>query len=600
MKKLFSVLFALSMLLLLAACGEEEVTLQQPIFGRIEVNEREPINEAGELVPYNVNRNEDIRVEIFLANPDNLQINAVSINGVSYRSHRFASGSTNSHIIIDFSAGNTIGPMTYTVESIEYSARGLLETMQIAERNTYEVNVIRNIPTVRFDRITPTVDTMEVNVPITDSDSVLTEITLILSHDGQTLEEQTLQPGQNNILFEDLLSGQNYSIRVEWTYNLLDGSGPNNEYIATEVSTPSKSTPTVSLVNEELLTTRYYFQIEYTDPSNVIAYENFEILLKSDDETVSEKVVSRHQLSNISFENLLANTEYSVEVRVSYDLNDGEGLRTEALLSFGFETLERTIPQITVSATPAAPANTPTTRLEVTLSNLNFEDMMDMSTFRLRLLDAEGVIVGKMDYIANTKAYTFFDLLYGYSYTLQLIGDVDFGDGEGYVEHILHEEQITTSSLSRPTVSIGVINLAGDTETGQPTFNFTTPINDPHNTLESVMLEVFAIPYEPNPDEDEDYVFDMLNYMINAQTVFDEDLEEDVIVGENILVANEGETPRTSHQFDLNTSTEYEYLIRVSMRYNLRNGGEDYEELHLDQRSFLVKTTPTPDEELEE
>ena len=592
MKKIITLFIAISFVFLLSACGEEEVTLQQPIFGRIEVNEREPMDETGELIPYNVNRNEDIRVEIFLANPDNLQINAVSINGVSYRSHRFAEGSTNSHIIIDFSAGNTIGPLTYTVESIEYSSRGLLETMQITQRNTYEVVVIRNVPTVRFDRITPTVDSLEVNVPITDSDAVLTTVTLNLTLDGEVVEEETLTTGQNNVRFDELLSGKNYSVRVEWRYNLQDGTGAKEEYIATEVSTPSKTRPTVSLVEEELLTTRYYFDLEYTDPSGVILNDTFTVHLLTDDETIETKTVTTDALSNISFESLLANTVYQVEVLVRYDLNDGEGEQESALLTFEFETLERTIPTITVSAAPT------TTSMDIILGNLNFEDMMDMSTFRLRLLDHEGEIVGKMDYIHNTRAYTFFDLWSGYAYTLQLIGDVDFGDGEGHVEHVLHEETVSTVSLSRPNVTIGPVTLTED-ENNQPIFTFNTPITDPNNTLVSVTLEVFAIPYKLNPDEDEEYEFDLLNYMINGQTIFDEELEQDVIIGENILIAGENETPRTTHTFNREESTEYEYFMRVSMRYNLRDRGDDIEEIHIDQRNFFIQTIPVEDQDEE-
>jgi len=586
MKKILTIIGVLFISTLLIACTEEAPTIQDPIFGRIEVNERYPLNDQGELEPYNVNRNEDIRVEVFLANPDNLQINAVSINGVSYRSHRFASGSTNEHIIIDFSSGNTIGPLTYTVESIEYSSRGLLETMQISQRNTYQINVLRNVPSIRFERVTPSVDSLEVSVPITDSDEVLTRVLLQLELDGTLVEEVNLEAGQNTHEFEDLLSGKNYSVRVEWAYNLMDGTGSKTGYIATEVTTPSKSAPTVELVEENLLTTRYQFDLLYTDPSGVLTEDTLTIQLLTGDDIIETQSVALDALETIEFGSLFANTDYTVMVWATYGLNDGEGEQTKTLLSFDFATLERTLPEINVNYTSTK------TSLNVTLSDLALEDMMDDGTLRLRLLNEDGDIVGKLDYIEEANSYTFFDLWSGYDYTLELIGDVNFGDGEGYVETILHEEILTTTSLAIPSVSIS--NVSYDEVAN--TFSFNTPITDSDNTLTEVRLEVYRIPYEIVLGEDE--VFDLWDYAIESVTIIDEDTEEEITLGENILTASEGE-PRTAHTYDLLESTETEYLIRVSMSYNLRDNKEDIEHVLMDVKSFFIQTIPQIEEPVE-
>jgi len=586
MKKILTIIGVLFISTLLIACTEEAPTIQDPIFGRIEVNERYPLNDQGELEPYNVNRNEDIRVEVFLANPDNLQINAVSINGVSYRSHRFASGSTNEHIIIDFSSGNTIGPLTYTVESIEYSSRGLLETMQISQRNIYQINVLRNVPSIRFERVTPSVDSLEVSVPITDSDEVLTRVLLQLELDGTLVEEVNLEAGQNTHEFEDLLSGKNYSVRVEWAYNLMDGTGSKTGYIATEVTTPSKSAPTVELVEENLLTTRYQFDLLYTDPSGVLTEDTLTIQLLTGDDIIETQSVALDALETIEFGSLFANTDYTVMVWATYGLNDGEGEQTKTLLSFDFATLERTLPEINVNYTSTK------TSLNVTLSDLALEDMMDDGTLRLRLLNEDGDIVGKLDYIEEANSYTFFDLWSGYDYTLELIGDVNFGDGEGYVETILHEEILTTTSLAIPSVSIS--NVSYDEVAN--TFSFNTPITDSDNTLTEVRLEVYRIPYEIVLGEDE--VFDLWDYAIESVTIIDEDTEEEITLGENILTASEGE-PRTAHTYDLLESTETEYLIRVSMSYNLRDNKEDIEHVLMDVKSFFIQTIPQIEEPVE-
>lgn len=586
MKKILTIIGVLFISTLLIACTEEAPTIQDPIFGRIEVNERDPLNDQGELEPYNVNRNEDIRVEVFLANPDNLQINAVSINGVSYRSHRFASGSTNEHIIIDFSSGNTIGPLTYTVESIEYSSRGLLETMQISQRNIYQINVLRNVPSIRFERVTPSVDSLEVSVPITDSDEVLTRVLLQLELDGTLVEEVNLEAGQNTHEFEDLLSGKNYSVRVEWAYNLMDGTGSKTDYIATEVSTPSKSAPTVELVEENLLTTRYQFDLLYTDPSGVLTEDTLTIQLLTGDDIIETQSVALDALETIEFGSLFANTDYTVMVWATYDLNDGEGEQTKTLLSFDFATLERTLPEINVNYTSTK------TSLNVTLSDLALEDMMDDGTLRLRLLNEDGDIVGKLDYIEESNSYTFFDLWSGYDYTLELIGDVNFGDGEGYVETILHEEILTTTSLAIPSVSISDVSY----DEVANTFSFNTPITDSDNTLTEVRLEVYRIPYEIVLGEDE--VFDLWDYAIESETIIDEDTEEEITLGENILTASEGE-PRTAHTYDSLESTETEYLIRVSMSYNLRDNKEDIEHVLMDVKSFFIQTIPQIEEPVE-
>ena len=590
MRKIILFTTLLMGLFVFAACNTTpEVELQSPTFANLEVNGRNPVGEDAELNRYIVNRNENIRVEIFLNNPDNLPINAVSINGVSYRSHRFASGTTNSRIIIDFSAGNTIGSTIYVLESIEYSVRGLLQTLTITQQNRYQVEVLKNMPVVRFDGIQSTTDTVSVSVFITDNDFVITSANLRIIYGDQLMETAPLNIGFNQLVFEGLFSNKEYSIEVSYLYDLDEGQGLRQNAIASTIRTGVKVKPTITLDAYTIANQELSIRLDTEDISDVLI-DNVIVSLYQDGVRKEVQELSLNQIHAILFTDLLAGTSYRVEIEGSYNLNEDTDDVTEMFVVFEFATEELELPSIVLEVMPEQ------TRLNVIATYPFLEDFIDYESLVLTVHDHEGEIVAQLNHIEESKRYSFFRLWSGYEYTINITGLIDYGDGQGFVQDVIYSEVFSTVALAVPTVSLGPPVLDTD-EFDIDFFTFNITHSDPDLTLLEVILEIYA--FTPlNPDDlEDDFVFDPRDYMINAVTLIDDDLNE-TIVGQNILTI-EFDGTRTfdlTHTIIADENTETEYLVKVYISYDLRNRQEPIQQALVDIMSFVIQTVPTIDE----
>ena len=589
MKKiiLFTIL-AMGIFVLGACTSTPEAELTPPVFSTIEVNGRSPIGEDAELNPFVVNRNENIRVEIFLSNPDNLPINAVSINGVSYRSHRFAGGTTNSRIIIDFSAGNTIGTTTYVLESIEYSVRGLLQTISISQTNRYQVEVLKNMPVVRFDGIQSTTETVSINVFITDNDFVITSATLRIIYDDQVIDSAPLNIGFNQLIFEGLFSNKNYSIEVGYLFDLGEGQGLRQNAIASTIRTGVKEKPSLTLESFDIDDQQLMIALDYEDNSQVFVGD-VTVMLYQEAMLIETREVPFDQLSMITFDNLRAGTNYNVEIEAVYNLNENTADSTQMFVEFAFSTEELILPSIILDVT------TEQTRLNVIATYPVLEDFIVYDSLVLTVHDHDDVVIARLEHIEESKRYSFFRLWSGYDYTINITGLIDYGDGQGFVEDVIYSEVFTTDALQVPTVTISnpeleLVEFDGDT------FSFNVVVSDPDITLLEVILEIYAFTPLDLDDEDEDFVFDPLDYLVNAEVEVDDDLNE-IIKGQNILTIDfdGSHTIDTGHSFIADEDTMTEYLVKVYISYNLRNREEPVIYELADIISFTIQTVPTVD-----
>lgn len=120
---------------------------------------------------------------------------------------------------------------------------------------------------------------------------------------------------------------------VDTTATRLDGLKSNNEYtlkatyknlqnqdetISIEFVTYAKAVPAVEIANVQSTQTAISFELNVTGTDNVGAITKIELLHGDDDPIVSENAAC-------SFENLLSNNDYTIQVTYVYDLNDGVG-----------------------------------------------------------------------------------------------------------------------------------------------------------------------------------------------------------------------------------------------------------------------------------
>ena len=123
--------------------------------------------------------------------------------------------------------------------------------------------------------------------------------------------------------FENLLSNNNYTVKVTYTYDLNDGVGEQQIVKTADIKTKAKVAPTVEIANVQSTQTQVSFELNITDTDNVGAITKIE-LLHGDDEPI---VAS--DLTDCSFANLKSGNIYTIYVEFVYDLNDNKGSITD-------------------------------------------------------------------------------------------------------------------------------------------------------------------------------------------------------------------------------------------------------------------------------
>ena len=178
------------------------------------------------------------------------------------------------------------------------------------------VTCAKATPTVEIMNVqsTQTEISFELNVTDTDNVGAVTKIELLHGND-----EPILATDLTARTFENLLSNNDYTVKVTYTYDLNDGAGKQQIVKTADIKTKAKAVPTVEITNAQSTQTQVSFELNITDTDNVGAITKIELLHGNDEPIVASDLTSR------SFENLLSNNDYTVKVTYTYDLNDGVG-----------------------------------------------------------------------------------------------------------------------------------------------------------------------------------------------------------------------------------------------------------------------------------
>jgi hypothetical protein len=159
---------------------------------------------------------------------------------------------------------------------------------------------------------------------VTDADQV-GAVSAIELYQGETLVEALTDLSVRE--FTGLLSNNEYTVKVTYTYDLNDGLGSQTLTINQAATTLAKATPVVVVDNIVPTQTSFGFGITVTDADQVGAVSAIELY---QGETLVEALTD---LSVREFTGLLSNNEYTVKVTYTYDLYDGEG--EQELVTYG-------------------------------------------------------------------------------------------------------------------------------------------------------------------------------------------------------------------------------------------------------------------------
>ena len=203
----------------------------------------------------------------------------------------------------------------YTLKATYKNLQNQDETIAI-EFVTYA----KAVPTVEIANVqsTQTEVSFELNVTDTDNVGAITKIELLHGDD-----EPIVASDLTSRSFENLLSNNNYTVKVTYTYDLNDGVGEQQIVKTAGIKTKAKAVPTVEIANVQSTQTEITFELNVTDTDNVGAITKIELLHGEDAPIVAS------DLTDCSFANLKSGNIYTIYVEFVYDLNDNKGSITD-------------------------------------------------------------------------------------------------------------------------------------------------------------------------------------------------------------------------------------------------------------------------------
>lgn len=267
---------------------------------------------------------------------------------------------------------------------------------------------------------TQTAITFELNVTDTDNVGAITKIELLHGND-----EPIVADTSDVRTFENLLSNNDYTVKVTYTYDLNDGVGEQQIVKTADVKTKAKAVPTVEITNVQSTQTEISFGLNITDTDNVGAITKIELLHGDDEPIVASDLTSR------SFENLLSNNDYTVKVTYTYDLNDGAG-KQQIVKTADIKTKAKATPSVTID-------NFSNTINQIS-ADVTFEDIDSIGEIINIVLKKDDVQVA----ITNDRTSIIFDALDSDTeYTIVVEYKYNLNDGNG--------EQTATQTARRYT-----------------------------------------------------------------------------------------------------------------------------------------------------
>lgn len=178
------------------------------------------------------------------------------------------------------------------------------------------VTCAKAVPTVEIANVQSTQTEISFELDVTDTDNVgaVTKIELLHGND-----EPILATDLTARTFENLLSNNDYTVKVTYTYNLNDGAGKQQIVKTADIKTKAKAMPSATISNLTSTQNTIECDIAYTDVDSVGSV--VEIALYR----LENKIKSVPFATHVSFDGLESGKEYKVVVECKYDLNDGKG-----------------------------------------------------------------------------------------------------------------------------------------------------------------------------------------------------------------------------------------------------------------------------------
>ena len=259
----------------------------------------------------------------------------------------------------------------------EYTLKATYKNLQNQDesiRITF-TTLTKAVPSVEIANVVPTQTSVDFAINVTDTDSVgvIAKIELLHGEDTPIVVENT------DRTIENLLSNNDYTIKVTYTYDLNDGAGNRNIVKTADFKTLEKAAPSVEIGNWTNTQNKLSADVTYTDVDSVGRIESV-VLFKG-----VTQVATTNERTHVVFDTLECDTEYTLVVTYKYDLNDGNGEQTATQSAKRY-----TAPQFEL--------------VEATCANTSAVSKGEIIYFEAKVVNPSGVVIERIK--INDKYYT--------------------------------------------------------------------------------------------------------------------------------------------------------------------------------------------------
>lgn len=177
----------------------------------------------------------------------------------------------------------------------------------------------KSIGKFEIKSITSGLENIEFTIEEDDEDNTAEIIKIELLHNGNVVEIS----GEEVRKYSDLLSNNEYIVKLTYKYNLNDGKGDFVIVKSKSIRTLEKEKPIFNIDNVITDIRDVKFDVSYNDSYNVL--DHYEVYLSENEENI---INDKSNNLAVEFNNLKFGHNYYINIKYFYDLNDGQGIVT--------------------------------------------------------------------------------------------------------------------------------------------------------------------------------------------------------------------------------------------------------------------------------
>ena len=529
MRKLFILISVLVISLTLVGCTGNDTDIIEPTFVGLTVNGINPMDGTDYATFYEGKQGE-LLVEVTFTNPSKAPIKSVSINGYTYSSSRFTDNSTDTVKYFIVNVGDVLAQTIYSLDRFSYLDGENAKDVVVNSNNEFSVYVFKDLPSITRESYSLDKNEININFVLSDIDSVITAGSLraVIYEGEEEGETIVIDPNNPSVSFTGLDTDNNYEIKVYATYDIDDEIGVvNNDVLYSDAySTLSNSIPSAEISNVDFNSSEVEFDVNIIDDDSVIVPGELYIAIYNGDVEEARQNITGSKVNN-RFINLYSNTEYTVKIMATYDLDDGNagGYEDKVIALYTFPTLPLDVPLPQI------------VNLNVQENNIDFDVVINdplgiilLDTLVANIyVDGEEFIVGEVNGLHVDFLVS--NLLADTEFTIELVSSIDLKDSDDSIKpnHIITTEVFNTTDNDIPSVTVNDMII----EQGYVTVGLN--VSNPSLTLDGPLT---AKLYEGNS------VVDEFTFISSTEEIV----------------------------FAYETVSGLDYYIEISADYNLRDG----------------------------